>query len=113
MKLPPLPKNWLIHSIDYIGVKRNRWDEDEQAITINYVRVEDGKLYNKSSTTESAKAQMVIFVDALYSTPLTPLFDFKGGDKIRFNGAEYEITKVLTYYQLTNDKVHHWEIEVT
>lgn len=112
MRIPPLPKKWLIHEIEYEGyLGENDWgDVDyEPPITIKHVRFDDSTVFSRDSTQTKVLADAIIFVDAKNSNPVP---EFKEQSKVRFNGKEYVIQKVVPCYYPTEKRIHHYELEV-
>lgn len=113
MRIPPLPKSWLIHEIVYEGYtgKKDSWGNPkyDNPITIKHVRFDDSTVFSRDNTQTKVLANAVIFVDAVNSIPI---IDFKEQSKVTFNGKEYIIQKVVPCYHPTDNSVHHWELEV-
>lgn len=113
MRVPNLPKKWLIHEIEYRGFKgKNDWGEDEfyEPVTIQNVRFDDSTVFSRDQTQTKILAEAVIFVDAKHSRPLPEQFTEQS--KVSFRGKEYTVQKVVPCYHPTKNKIHHWELEV-
>lgn len=112
MRVRPLPKSWLIHSIIYEEYKGiDDWDNPSygaQSI-INHVCFDDSTVFSRDSDQNKIVADAVIFIDAKYSEPIT---DFKERSRITFNGIEYVLKKVIPCYHPTKNEIHHYELEV-
>lgn len=113
MRVRPLPKSWLIHSIIYEGATGEKDDFGkltyEDPVTIKHVRVDESTVFSRDGTQTKIVAEGVIYVDAVHSKPLP---SFKEESKIDFNGRKFTLKKVVTLYQPKSDEVHHWELEV-
>lgn len=114
MRVGPLPKRWLIHEIIYEGYtgQKDDWGNDlyEKPITIKHVRFDDSTVFSRDNTQTKVLANAVIFVDEKYSNPLPTIF--KEQSKIHFNGKDYVLQKAIPCFQPTENKIHHWELEV-
>lgn len=107
-----LPKQWLIHSIEYKEYQGvDDWDSEKFAkpIPISHVRFDDSTVFSRDSNQNKVLADAVIFVDAVHSVPR---IDFKERSKVSFNDKEYTIKKVVPCYYPTKNQVRHWELEV-
>lgn len=113
MRIPPLPKRWLIHSIEYkeITDQLDDWDNPIYAepITINNVRFDDSTVFSRDTTQTRVLANAVIYVDAKNSSPVP---DFKEESIVVFGDRELVIQKVVPCYQPKKNEIHHWELEV-
>lgn len=113
MRVGPLPKRWLIHSIEYEGFtgKKDAFQRPiyDDPITISHVRYDQSTVFSRDSSQTKIVAEGVIFVDAINSSPVP---EFKEQSKITFNGRAFTLKKVIPLYYPTSDKVRHWELEV-
>lgn len=119
MRVRPLPKRWLIHSIKYKGYtgKKDSWGEElyDPIVTINHVRFDDSTVFSRDQTQTKVLADAVIFVDAKHSKPVP---EFKEESKITLlkpNGEEdrtYTVKKVVPCYHPHKNEIRHWELEV-
>jgi len=112
MKVKPLPKRWLIHSIVYKEIDGvDDWDTEKfkEPIVISKVRVDLTRQFARNNQSLELIAEAVIFIDAHHSSPfLIP----KERSKIIFNGREYTVKRVAELYYPEQDKIRHLEIEV-
>lgn len=112
MRIRPLPKNWLIHTIDYeqyMGMDDFGGDAYEEQVTIEHVRVDLTTVSSRDGMQNTIVANGVVFIDAIHSEPLAP---FTERSRIIFNECEYIVTKVVPCYHPQSNEVHHWELEV-
>jgi len=114
MRIPPLPKKWLIHTIEYREKLEGKDSYGNplfaEPITIKHVRFDDSTVFSRDATDTKILANAVIFVDSTHSTNLPERFVEES--KITFNGKEYTLKKVVTLYYPNKNKVRHWELEV-
>ncbi|PWU66576.1 putative minor capsid protein [Gracilibacillus dipsosauri] len=113
MAVKPLPKSWLIHSIEYA-----KWTPDKDdwgnpiywdAVPINNVRFDDSTVFSRDSTQTKILANAVIFVDAKNSNPIP---EFVEESKITFNGKEYVLKRIIPCYFPKRNEIRHYELEV-
>ncbi|MEK3890246.1 putative minor capsid protein [Bacillus sp. FSL K6-3431] len=117
MRIGPLPKKWLIHSIVYKGFTGKKDDFGKPVydppITIEYVRYDESSVFSRDNTQTKILADGVIFVDTTHSKPI-PVF--KEESKITFNDGvkdrELTLKKIVPCYYPNQNKVHHYELEV-
>lgn len=113
MRVPNLPKKWLIHEIVYEGYtgRKDDWGNDlfDDPVIIKNVRFDDSTVFSRDQTQTKILAEAVIFVDSKHSKPIP---DFKEQSKVKFSGKEYVIQKVVPCYFPHENKIHHWELEV-
>ena len=112
MRVKPLPKRWLIHSIEYESYAgKDDWGKPtySPSVAINHVRFDDTSVFSRDTTQTKVLADAVIFVDAVNSSPVP---DFKEESRITFNGRELTLKKIVPCYHPTENKVRHWELEV-
>lgn len=113
MRVKPLPKSWLIHSIKYKAFtgQKDDWNKPVYAepVAINFVRVDESTVFSRDTTQTKIVANAVIFVDALNSSPF-PVF--KEESKITFNNREMTLKKIVPCYYPQQNEVHHYELEV-
>lgn len=114
MRVPPLPKKWLIHTIEYREKLEGKdsYGNPRYAdpITIKNVRFDDTTVFSRDQTQTKIQAEAVVFVDSTHSTNLPE--KFLEESKITFNEREYTLKKVVTLYYPNKNKVRHWELEV-
>lgn len=114
MRIPPLPKRWLIHDIIYQERLPGKDSYGNplfaEPIIIKHVRFDDSTVFSRDATDTKIVANAVIFVDATHSTNLPERFVEES--KITFNGKEYTIKKVIDCYYPYKDEIRHWELEV-
>lgn len=113
MRVRPIPKRWLIHSIVYEGYtgQKDAYQNPiyDDPITINHVRYDQSTVFSRDSSQTKIVAEGVIFVDAVNSSPVPK---FKEESKITFDGRQLTLKKVIPLYNPQENKVHHWELEV-
>lgn len=111
MRIRPLPKAWLIHTIEYIPpAEEDDWGNSiSEPITINNVRYDQSSVFSRDATQTKIVADGVIFVDATHSSPIP---DFIEESKIVFNGRELTLKKVIPCYFPMSAKIRHYELEV-
>src|SRR5699024_5239066 len=111
MRIGPLPKKWLIHSISYeehTGKKDSYGNPlYDDPVTIKYVRFDNETVFSRDSTERKIVANAVIFVDSTHSTNIPKKFVEES--KIAFNGNDYTLKKVIDCYYPTKNKIRHWE----
>lgn len=113
MRVMPLPKSWLIHTIDYEAYTGEKDDFQnpiyDDPVTINYVRYDNSTVFSRDNTQTKVLADGIIFVDAVNSEPLP---EFKEQSKIGFEGRELTLKKVVPCYYPNKNAVRHYELEV-
>lgn len=112
MRVRPLPKRWLIHSISYEElIDTDDYDNPIYAdpIEIKHVRFDDSTVFSRDSTQKKVVADAVVFVDATHSTPLPK---FVEDSKITFNSRTYTLKKIVDCYQPHKNEIRHYELEV-
>lgn len=113
MNIRPLPKKWLIHEIIYEGYtgEKDDWRNPayEDPVTVQHVRFDDSTVFSRDNVQTKVLANAVIFVDAQISNPIP---DFKEQSRVKFNNREMVIQKVVPCYYPTENKIHHYELEV-
>ena len=113
MKAPPLPKRWLVHSIQYERLKDKDGDWGKPSydppVTVRYVRYDPQTVMSRDGSQTKIQADAVIFVDAVHSTPIP---EWVEESRITLNGRQWTLKKVVPCYQPESDEIHHWELEV-
>ncbi|MER2172168.1 MAG: putative minor capsid protein [Psychrobacillus psychrodurans] len=113
MRVKPLPKSWLIHTIEYKGFtgQKDSWNKPvyDAPIPISFVRVDSSTVFSRDTTQTKIVANAVIFVDAVNSNPI-PIF--KEESKITFNGKDLTLKKIIPCYYPQQNEVRHYELEV-
>lgn len=112
MRVRPLPKDWLIHTIDYTPPDgEDDWQNPipSEPITIKNVRFDDSTQFSRDATQTKILANAIIFVDAKYSKPIP---EFKEDTTIHFDGKDYTLKKIVPCYHPNRNEIHHWELEV-
>lgn len=114
MRVGPLPKKWLIHSIIY---EEKLPGEDSygnplfaKPITIKHVRFDDSTVFSRDATDTKILANAVVFVDSTHSTNVPDRFVEES--KITFKGKTYTLKKIVDCYQPNKDEIRHYELEV-
>ena len=112
MRVKPLPKSWLIHTIEYKAFtgQKDDWGNPvyDDPVLINFVRVDESTVFSRDTTQTKIVANAVIFVDGVSST--VPVF--KEESKIRFNGKDLTLKKIVPCYYPQQNEIHHYELEV-
>ncbi|EMK2594063.1 minor capsid protein [Bacillus cereus] len=110
--IPPLPKSWLIHSVEYheyiTPSKFGGGENYKTPRTIAHVRVDLTISSTTSNTSEDVKYAGVIFIDLQNSKNVPSNFVQKS--KIVFEGKEYRLVNAKPCNSDT--ALHHWELEV-
>lgn len=112
MRAKPLPKSWLIHSIDYSKFEgRDDWKKDIFAdpVTIHSVRVDMTTLFSRDGNQNKILAEGIVYVDVVNSNPLP---EFVEESNIHFHGKDYKLQKVIPCYHPNSGDIHHYELEV-
>jgi len=114
MRIPPLPKKWLIHTIEYREKLQGKDSYGNplfaEPITIENVRFDDTTVFSRDQTQTKIQAEAVVFIDSTHSTNLPERFIEES--KITFNGKEYTVKKVVDCYYPHKNEIRHWELEV-
>ncbi|PIC65338.1 minor capsid protein [Sporosarcina sp. P13] len=113
MRIKPLPKSWLIHTIVYEEYTRNKDDWGnlvyKRPVNIRFVRFDESTVFSRDNTQTKIIAEAVVFIDAANSSPVP---EFTEQSVITFGGKRYILKKVVPCYYPNQNKVHHWELEV-
>lgn len=113
MRVKPLPKSWLIHTVEYkaFTAQKDDWGKPvyDVPVTINSVRVDESAVFSRDTTQTKIVANAIIFVDAVNSNPI-PVF--KEESKMTFNNREMTLKKIVPCYYPQLNEVHHYELEV-
>jgi len=106
MGVRPIPKNLLIHEVEYREyIQDDRWgDRFGDPVTLRYVRVEPASDLRRDATKESMPSETVLFIDRVHSSPF---IEPKEKSKITFRGREYEVHQVKALYAFG---LHHYEV---
>lgn len=113
MFVPPLPLEWLIHSVTYTALgEDDGWGNTTESttITIDHVRFDNTTTFSRDSNQNKVQAEAVVFVCTKHSTDVPDAF--VEGAKITFNERDYTIKKIVDCYYPTTNKIHHYELEV-
>ena len=112
MRAQPLPKNWLIHKVEYMKyLGKDDYSNElyDEPVSIRFVRFDDSTVFSRDTRQDKITANGVIFIDAVNSTPIKQWAEHS---KFMFRGRELTVVKVVDCYQLNEDIIHHWELEV-
>lgn len=113
VRIRPLPKTWLIHSIVYEQYTDETDDFGNPSyaapVTIEHVRFDESTVFSRDNTQTKVQANGVIFVDAVHSVPSVT---FKEQSQITFGERELVIVKVVPCYHPQSNEIHHWELEI-
>jgi len=114
MKIRPLPKKWLIHTITYEERLKGKDSYGNprysDPVIIKHVRFDDSTVFSRDTTDTKILANAVIFVDATHSTNIPEKFVEES--KITFNEKVYVLKKVIDCYYPQKNEVRHYELEV-
>src|SRR5690625_4254819 len=114
MRIPPLPKRWLIHEIqyeEYTGESDSYGNLNyADPVVIKHVRFGDETVFSRDMTDTKIVANAVIFVDSTHSTNVAEKFVEES--KITFNDKNYTLKKVVEAFHPIKNEVHHYELEV-
>lgn len=113
MNVAPIPKNMLIHSIDYYQhTGRDKWSNDtfSDPVTVSFVRVEPSTSFERNTLDNKQVFNSVIFIDAVNSKHEG--INFTERSKVLFKGREMVVKKAIELTQPFKDALHHWELEV-
>lgn len=115
MKIDPIPKELLIHSVTYREFIQNEtWGETyKPSITLTNVLVQPATALTKDTIRETIQAKAILFYDMEHSKPTMPVFSFIEKSKIVFQGQEMTVDKVNIFYAFDGETPHHYEIELT
>lgn len=112
MRIKPIPKSWLIHSIIYEEYTGNdEWNRPiyKEPLTIDYVRFDEATVFSRDSKQTVIVADGIIFVDMINSQTFP---EFIEQSKITFQGKPRVLKKVIPCYYPQKNKIHHYELEV-
>lgn len=114
MRVAPLPKLWLIHTViyeEYLG-KSGDWNEVQYAppIAIESVRFDDSTVFSRDANQTKIVANGIVFVDTTNSGFIPA--EFKEESRITFEGRTYMLKKVVPCYYPKKKEVRHYELEV-
>src|SRR5690625_47716 len=114
MRIPPLPKRWLVHEIKYEEFTGERDSHGnyiyDDPVVIKHVRFDDETVFSRDMTDTKIVANAVVFIDAKHSTNIPEKFVEQS--KITFNDKVYTLKKVIEAYHPTKNKIRHYELEV-
>ncbi|MFZ4452084.1 putative minor capsid protein [Salibacterium aidingense] len=110
--IQPIPKNLLIHSVTYTEATEDNggWNSGmtPAPVTIERVRVEPTSTLSRSSNRRDVNASHIIFIDHVHSSPFLRM---KEGSTVNFDGKDWKVERVQTYYAFRSDP-HHYEVEL-
>jgi len=113
MRVRPLPKSWLIHTVIYEGYTGKKDSLQNPAyelpVAIEFVRYDDSTIFIRDNTQTKVLADGVVYVDAVNSSPVPA---FKERSRITFNGNYMFIKKIVPCYHPNRNEIHHYELEV-
>ena len=114
MRVGPLPKSWLIHTIIYeekIPGKDSYGNPlFDNPVAIERVRFDDSTVFSRDNTQTKVLADAVIFVDSTNSINVPSRFVEES--KITFNGRGYVLKKIVDCYYPRKNEIRHFELEV-
>jgi len=112
MRLPRVPLKFLVHEIEYMEYLGNDdWQKPIHAdpVKIENVRVDSSPDFSVSSSGEQILYNALIFC---YKGLTTPLPNFKVKSRIKFNGVEHTIVRVVPVFEAYVDDLYSIELEV-
>ncbi len=112
MRVRPLPKSWLIHTIIYHPPsEEDDWGNvvNPDPIEIKYVRYDQSTVFSRDSNQTKIVADGIIFIDTTNSSPIP---DFVEDTTIMFGTKRLTLKKIVPCYFPMSYKVRHWELEV-
>lgn len=111
--IPAIPRYLLPHKAVFKRkISEDKWGGAEyEETSLAYVRIAPchGMRFSLGGDVPEVSAKM--FFDHANSLPC-PAPDFQSGDVIAFNGKDYVVKKVNTFYA-DGDEVHHLEVELS
>jgi len=114
MRIGPLPKEWLIHTIVYEEKLPGKDSHGnalfDNPIAIEHVRFDDSTVFSRDNTQTKVLANAVIFVDTTNS--INAPNKFVEESKITFNGHDYVLKKIVDCYYPNKNEIRHFELEV-
>ncbi|WP_017728499.1 putative minor capsid protein [Halalkalibacterium ligniniphilum] len=111
MRIKPIPRRFLIHSIEYEEFVRDGsfGEEFAPSETISFVLVQPKSELKRDSNGEEVQVQGVIFLDAVN----TPKFKrLREKSKVKFNGNDYRIVACDALYAFKSNTPHHYEVDI-
>lgn len=111
MRIKPIPKKLLIHSIEYEEFKEDGsfGEEFEPRETIGNVLVQPKTEIRRDLYEEEVQINAVIFLDATNTPKFKPL---KEKSKVHFNGREWRVVSCDALYAFDPAKPHHYEVKI-
>lgn len=111
MRIKPIPKRLLIHTIEYEEfVKDGSFGEEfAPSETMTGVLVQPKTEIRRDEIQEEVQINAVIFLDATNTPKFKPL---KEKSKVHFNGREWRVVACETLFTFNPDKPHHYEVKI-
>ncbi len=113
MRVKPLPKSWLIHTITYEEyIDKDDWGNPiyDDPIEIKHVRFDNSTVFSRDSTQKKVLADGIVFVDTTNSKPIPDKFIEES--RITFNNRTYKLEKIVDCYYPNKNEIRHYELEV-
>lgn len=114
MRIGPLPKEWLIHTIIYEEKLPGKDSHGNplfaKPVAIEHVRFDDSTVFSRDNTDTKILANALVFVDSTHSTNIPE--SFVEESKIKFDSKEYTLKKVVDCYYPTRNEIRHYELEL-
>lgn len=110
MVITPIPRYLLPHSCTLIEkISSDGWGGAGKTVetTLEHVRIQPCHSQRFSLSGDIPEVSAKLLFDAVNSSPQN--VSFETGDIIRFNGKDYVIQRIDTFYANT-DRVHHLEV---
>jgi hypothetical protein len=112
MVIKPIPKNILIHSVEYEEFVQGDGFETEDgfkpAVTLTNCRVEAASNIKRTNTGEELQYKALLFFDVVNSSA-SGQFELKEKSRVTFDGKTMYVNKVNPIYGFS---LHHYEIEL-
>lgn len=111
MRIKPIPKRLLIHTIEYEEfVKDGSFGEEfAPRETIRNVLVQPKTEIRRDMYQEEIQIDAVIFLDAANTPGFKPL---KEKSIVHFNGREWRVVACDALYAFDPEKPHHYEVKI-
>lgn len=111
VRIKPIPKRVLIHTIEYEEFLKDGSFGEEFAPreSISGVLVQPKTEIRRDEIQEEIQIDAVIFLDAVNTPGFKPL---KEKSKVHFGGREWRVVSCAALYTFNPDQPHHYEVKV-
>ncbi|WP_353625729.1 putative minor capsid protein [Bacillus sp. JCM 19041] len=111
MRIKPIPRRLLIHTIKYEEFLRDGsfGDEFAEPVSFSFVRMEPKSSFRRNANGEEINLQGVLFLDAQNTPDYQRL---KEKSKVHFKGREMRVYACEEYYAFDGKTPHHYEVEL-